>query len=121
MNGITAAMKKLLLMGAALAALSNSVQAQTAVECANVFDRLSSAAGATGSFQVGSPQDKAAFNACADVVERVLKANSCTKFNPGGVYSAAAKIAKEHPIGTTVFFSWEGIIERLVVPRKDRC
>lgn len=114
-------MKTLLLIGAALASLSNSVQAQTAVECANAFDRLSSAAAATGSFQTGSPQDKATFKICADVVERVLKENSCTKFDLGGVYSAVGKIAKENPIKTTALFSWEHIIKTLIVTRKDRC
>jgi hypothetical protein len=117
-----AAMKKLLLMGAALTTLSMSVQAQTAVECANAYDRVVSAVNAAGgSFQAESPQDKAVFNACADVVERVLKENSCTKFMPGGVYTTAAKLAKESPTTSSLFFSWEGVIKELVVPRKDRC
>ena len=103
-------MKKLLLIGAALAALSNSAHAHTIAECANAIE--------TGNNPV--------FNACADVVENVLKENSCTKFNPGGVYTATVdawkKASEGHPITLAILaISWEQTIRQLVVPRKERC
>jgi hypothetical protein len=101
---------RLITAAALLAALvSLPAHALTMAECSAAFDP--------------DHPNKVVFNQCADVAERVLKENACTRLNPGGVYTAAVNAWKKASEGRliTVPFSWEIAIRDLIVARKNRC